>query len=235
MPLSTYPSAVKLVWLLRNVESVRKAYEEGRLVFGTMDSWLLWCLNGKGKIGSNAEGKEEAERRGLHVTDVTNASRTMFVDLETLKYKDEVFDFFEIERGKVRWPRIVPNSDDEVSGCTFSSCLCDVFVQVYWLHCRTSLLLSLNFDDNSIAAALRKKVCFREHCLCLPLPLWPLFALFWKKIDVEVYHHTIFCGQWISNVPLYWTEAIHTLCIFRTICHPLKCNGMYTGNILLFF
>lgn len=110
MPLSTYPSAVKLVWMLREVEKVKEAYESERLVFGTVDSWLLWCLNGKGRVG-------EEEGGGVHVTDVTNASRTMFVDLETLEYEDEVFDFFGIERERVRWPRIVPNSDEQVSEC----------------------------------------------------------------------------------------------------------------------
>ena len=129
---------------------MRKAYEEGRLVFGTVDSWLLWCLNGKGRIGPSAEGKGERERRGLHVTDVTNASRTMFVDLEALKYCDEVFEFFGIERGKVRWPRIVPNSDEEVSDCMFLFCSYHVFAQSCCFNFQTSLFMSFMLDDSSI-------------------------------------------------------------------------------------
>lgn len=72
LPLSTYPSALKLTWLLRNAENVQKTYEEGRLIFGTVDTWLLYNLNGKEK--------------NIHITDVTNASRTMLVNLHTLEY-----------------------------------------------------------------------------------------------------------------------------------------------------
>lgn len=68
LPLSTYPSSVKLRWMLDHDENVKKAYEEKRLSFGTIDSWILYNLNG-GKDG------------GIHVTDSTNASRTMFVNL----------------------------------------------------------------------------------------------------------------------------------------------------------
>jgi len=68
LPLSTYPSSVKLRWLLDHNDDVRKAYDENRLSFGTIDSWILYNLNG---------GKEA----GIHVTDTTNASRTMFMNL----------------------------------------------------------------------------------------------------------------------------------------------------------
>ena len=70
LPLSTYPSSVKLRWLLDHDENVRSAYEEKRLSYGTIDTWvfILYNLNG-GKGG------------GIHVTDSTNASRTMFVNL----------------------------------------------------------------------------------------------------------------------------------------------------------
>ena len=68
LPLSTYPSSVKLRWILDHVETARQAYDDGRLAFGTIDSWLLYKLNG---------GKEA----NIHVTDATNASRTMFMDL----------------------------------------------------------------------------------------------------------------------------------------------------------
>ena len=110
LPLSTYPSSVKLVWLFRNCENVRDAYKEGRLVFGTIDTWLLYRLNG---------GKE----RNLHVTDATNASRTMFINLHTLEYDSTVLDFFELDTKKIALPKIVPCSDLEAFGSVASGSL----------------------------------------------------------------------------------------------------------------
>lgn len=103
LPLSTYPSSVKLVWLLRNVDAVRKAYDEGRLSFGTVDTWLLYHLNG---------GKE----KNVHVTDATNASRTMFMNLHTVQYDEGLLEFFEVDRNKIRLPKIVPSSCPESFG-----------------------------------------------------------------------------------------------------------------------
>ncbi|KAI8635674.1 glycerol kinase [Xylariaceae sp. FL1651] len=103
LPLSTYPSSVKLMWLTRNHAEVKKAYEEGRLAFGTVDSWLIYKLNG---------GKD----RNVHVTDTTNASRTMFMNLRTCQYDDELLNFFGIDRSKVELPKIVPSSDGEAFG-----------------------------------------------------------------------------------------------------------------------
>ncbi|CAK7201446.1 Glycerol kinase [Sporothrix eucalyptigena] len=108
LPLSTYPSSVKLKWLLENVDSVRKASEEGRLAFGTVDSWLIYKLNG------GPEGGHDG--KGVHVTDSTNASRTMFMNLKTLKYDDQLLSFFGIDSTKVQLPRIVPSSDAEAFG-----------------------------------------------------------------------------------------------------------------------
>lgn len=110
LPLSTYPSSVKLIWLLRNVDKVRKAYEEGRLAFGTPDTWLLYKLNG---------GKE----RNVFVTDATNASRTMFMDLHKLQYDDTVLGFFELDTTKLKLPKIVPSSDPEAFGTLLSGAL----------------------------------------------------------------------------------------------------------------
>lgn len=100
LPLSTYPSSVKLVWLLRHVEPVKKAYEEGRLVFGTVDSWLIFKLNG---------GMERKEGP-LHVTDSTNASRTMFMNIHKLEYDDTLLNFFKLDRSKITLPKIIPSS-----------------------------------------------------------------------------------------------------------------------------
>ncbi len=102
LPLSTYPSSLKLTWMLRNLHKVRKAYEEGRLAFGTIDAWLLFNLNGKEKK--------------VHVTDVTNASRTMFVNLHSLEYDSTVLDFFGIDPKKMKLPKIVPSSDPDAFG-----------------------------------------------------------------------------------------------------------------------
>lgn len=115
LPLSTYPSSVKLLWLLQNVDSVKQAYEEGRLAFGTVDSWLIYKLNG----GAKAE-------KVVHVTDSTNASRTMFVNLRTLQYDDKLLGFFGIDKSKVQLPKIVPSSDPECFGKIASGPLVNV-------------------------------------------------------------------------------------------------------------
>lgn len=105
LPLSTYPSSVKLRWLLENVDAVAQAYEEGRLAFGTVDSWLIYKLNGGAQV-----------EKPIHVTDSTNASRTMFMNLRTLQYDDKLLSFFGIDRTKIHLPRIVPSSDPECFG-----------------------------------------------------------------------------------------------------------------------
>ena len=77
LPLATYFSGPKLRWILDHDPALRERAEAGELLFGTMDTWLVWNLTG-GPDG------------GLHVTDVTNASRTMLMDLETLDWDDEL-------------------------------------------------------------------------------------------------------------------------------------------------
>jgi glycerol kinase len=104
LPLSTYPSSVKLVWLLRNVDAVKVAYEKGRLRFGTVDTWLIWHLTGGQKSG------------GVFVTDATNASRTMFMNLHKLEYDDTLLSFFDLNRSRLKLPKIVPSSDSKAFG-----------------------------------------------------------------------------------------------------------------------
>jgi len=104
LPLSTYSSAVKLVWLLRNSEAVKKAYQEGNLAFGTIDTWLTYKLNDSKK----------------HVTDLTNASRTMFLNIETLEYEDELFKFFDIDSSKITMPKLLCSSEAEEFGSIMS-------------------------------------------------------------------------------------------------------------------
>ena len=83
LPLSTYPSSVTLRWMLDNLPDVKSAYDDGRAAFGTVDSWLIYNLNG-------------GPQNKRLVTDVTNASRTMFMNLETLQYDDRLLKFFDI-------------------------------------------------------------------------------------------------------------------------------------------
>ncbi|XP_077986011.1 glycerol kinase-like isoform X2 [Glandiceps talaboti] len=83
LPLSTYFSAVKLRWLMDNVPDVQQAVLEQRCMFGTVDSWLLWNLTG----GLNG---------GLHITDVTNASRTMLMNIHSLQWDEKLCNFFNI-------------------------------------------------------------------------------------------------------------------------------------------
>ncbi|XP_068901683.1 glycerol kinase-like isoform X2 [Tenebrio molitor] len=83
LPVSTYFSALKIKWLMDNVKDVKKAMDEKRCLFGTVDSWLIWNLTG-------------GIKGGLHVTDVTNASRTMLINIETLKWDPYLCKIFDI-------------------------------------------------------------------------------------------------------------------------------------------
>ena len=105
IPPATYFSAGKVQWILENVDGVREAAEKGDAVFGNTDSWLLWHLTG------GVDG-------GVHVTDPTNASRTMLMDLETLEWDDELLSFFDIPRSML--PEIRPSSCPECYGTTRS-------------------------------------------------------------------------------------------------------------------
>jgi glycerol kinase len=103
LPPATYFSGGKIQWILENVDGVRAAAENGDAVFGNIDSWLLWNLTG------GVEG-------GVHVTDVTNASRTMLMNLETLDWDDELLEMFGIPRRML--PEIRPSSDPSLYGYT---------------------------------------------------------------------------------------------------------------------
>lgn len=82
LPLATYFSATKIAWMLDHVEGARERAEAGELAFGTPDTWLLWNLTGG----------------AVHATDVTNASRTLLMDLETLDWDDELCEAFRVPR-----------------------------------------------------------------------------------------------------------------------------------------
>ncbi|ANI42410.1 glycerol kinase GlpK [Mycolicibacterium vaccae] len=103
LPPATYFSGGKLQWLLENVDGLRADAENGDAIFGTTDTWVLWNLTG-------------GHRGGVHVTDVTNASRTMLMNLETLDWDDELLGFFDIPRQML--PEIKPSSSPKPYGCT---------------------------------------------------------------------------------------------------------------------
>lgn len=95
LPLATYFSGPKIRWILENVPGVRERAERGEILFGTMDTWIIWNLTG-----------------GVHVTDVTNASRTLLMNLQTLDWDDELLDLLGIPRAIL--PQI--RSSSEVYG-----------------------------------------------------------------------------------------------------------------------
>jgi glycerol kinase len=99
LPLSTYFSGPKARWLLDADPSLRARAEAGELCFGTVDSWLIWHLTG-------------GSRGGVHVTDATNASRTLLMDLRTLDWSDAALDLIGIPRALL--PEI--RSSSEVYG-----------------------------------------------------------------------------------------------------------------------
>jgi len=101
LPIATYFSGPKIKWLLDNVASLRKKAESGKAFFGNIDSWLIWWLTG-GPDG------------GAHVTDYTNASRTMLMNLRTLDWDDELLRILGIPRQML--PTIRPSSDEETWG-----------------------------------------------------------------------------------------------------------------------
>lgn len=103
LPLATYFSGPKIKWILENVPGVRSAAERGETVFGNIDTWVIWWLTG-------------GPQGGALVTDVTNASRTMLMNLHSLDWDDEILSIFGITRAML--PRIVPSSDPQAWGMT---------------------------------------------------------------------------------------------------------------------
>ncbi|GID27567.1 glycerol kinase GlpK [Paractinoplanes brasiliensis] len=101
LPPATYFSGGKIQWILENVDGVREAAERGDAIFGNTDTWVLWNMTG------GVDG-------GKHLTDVTNASRTMLMNLETLDWDDELLSFFNIPRQML--PEIRPSSDPNTYG-----------------------------------------------------------------------------------------------------------------------
>ncbi len=96
LPLATYFSGPKVAWILENVEGARERAERGELLFGTTDSWIIWNLTG------GADG-------GEHVTDVTNASRTMLMNIDTLDWNEDICKDMGIPMSML--PRIASSSE----------------------------------------------------------------------------------------------------------------------------
>ncbi|OIW11978.1 hypothetical protein TanjilG_02185 [Lupinus angustifolius] len=96
LPISSYFSAVKLLWLMENVEAVKEAIDKKDALFGTIDTWLIWQLTG-------------GLKGGLHVTDVSNASRTMLMNLKTLDWDASTLEELGIPADIL--PKIVSNAE----------------------------------------------------------------------------------------------------------------------------
>ncbi len=98
LPLATYFSGPKIKWILDNVEGARKKAENGELLFGNVDTWIIWNLT-----------------NGVHVTDVTNASRTMLMNLKTLDWDEEILSLLDIPRSIL--PKICSSSEEYGIAC----------------------------------------------------------------------------------------------------------------------
>ncbi|KAF9116887.1 Glycerol kinase [Mortierella sp. AM989] len=130
LPITTYFSAVKLRWLLENSPQVKEAHENGNLMFGTVDSWLIYNLSG------GVDG-------GVHVTDVTNASRTMLMDIRTLKWSDKCLEFFglkpdilpEIKPSSCLFAKIKHSDLTDIEGVPIAGCLGDQHAALVGQHC----------------------------------------------------------------------------------------------------
>jgi glycerol kinase len=103
LPIATYFSGPKIRWILDNVPEARTAAEKGAALFGTMETWIIWWLTG-GPDG------------GSHVTDVTNASRTLLMNLDSLEWDQDILQIIGIQPQIL--PRIVPSSDTSTWGLT---------------------------------------------------------------------------------------------------------------------
>ncbi|RFB80499.1 glycerol kinase GlpK [Methylovirgula sp. 4M-Z18] len=126
LPLATYFSGLKLRWLLDNVPGAQQLAESGDLLFGNMDTWVVWNLTGSTK-------------GGIHVTDVTNASRTQLMNLETLDWDPEILGLFNIPRACL--PQIKSSSEvyghgvDDLAGVPIAGILGDQQAALFGQAC----------------------------------------------------------------------------------------------------
>ncbi|CAK8574610.1 unnamed protein product [Lathyrus sativus] len=129
LPISTYFSALKLLWLMENVDAVKEAIKKKDAMFGTIDTWLIWNLTG-------------GVKGGLHVTDVSNASRTMLMNLKTLNWDESTLKTLEIPPEIL--PKIISNSEAignvttgwPIAGIPIAGCLGDQHAAMLGQACR---------------------------------------------------------------------------------------------------
>lgn len=103
LPVASYFSGPKIQWILENVSEAKTAAQKGLALFGTIETWIIWWLTG-------------GPKGGAHVTDVTNASRTLMMDLKTLQWDQEILSLLGIPEQIL--PRIVPSIDHRTWGHT---------------------------------------------------------------------------------------------------------------------
>ncbi|XP_053698000.1 glycerol kinase [Sabethes cyaneus] len=138
LPLANCFSAVKIRWMLDNAEELAKAED---LMFGTLDSWVIWNLTG----GSNG---------GIHVSDVTNASRTMLMNLETLQWDERLCHFFRIPQNILPEIRSCSEifgyiSEGSLSGIPIASCIGDQQAALLGQLCLNAGQMTCNLDDGA--------------------------------------------------------------------------------------
>jgi glycerol kinase len=126
LPLASYFSGPKALWLLDNVPGLRERAENGEIAFGTIDSWLIWNLTG------GVDG-------GVHVTDVTNAGRTMLMNLETLQWDQSILDAMRIPAAMLPEIRssseVYGNATGQLAGVPVASALGDQQAAVFGQTC----------------------------------------------------------------------------------------------------
>ncbi|XP_065887650.1 glycerol kinase-like [Dysidea avara] len=130
LPIFHYFSALKIIWLMENCEPVKEAIAAGNCLFGTVDTWLIWNLTG-------------GTKGGVHVTDVTNASRTMLMNLQTQQWDKDLLDFFNIPATIL--PTIKSSAecygkmvDTSLKGVPLCGCLGDQSAALLGQYCLTA-------------------------------------------------------------------------------------------------
>jgi len=134
LPISTYFSALKILWLMENVDAVKEAVQKADALFGTIDTWLIWNLTGGCGTVESIEG--------LHVTDCSNASRTMLMNLKTLNWDQPTLETLGIPIEIL--PKIVSNSETigvvgkgwPLAGIPIAGCLGDQHAAMLGQLCR---------------------------------------------------------------------------------------------------
>lgn len=158
LPVSTYFSAVKLLWLMENVDAVKDAIKKGDALFGTIDTWLIWNLTG-------------GVKGGLHVTDVSNASRTMLMNLKSLDWDESTLKTLGIPAEIL--PKIVSNSEIigkisagwPITDIPISGCLGDQHAAMLGQACRKGEAKSTYGTGAFILLNTGKEVIQSKHGL----------------------------------------------------------------------